>query len=137
MSQECGKSYQIDRTIFVILDDLIRTKYPPIFCLFHFTINLGIRFDLHPFFSQASSINLPKVFVVVLQTKNHGFNTQLHTLSFPRLTLALSPSRTPSPNLLILSPRYLLSNIISTIPILQPQYLDLTTNIPHLLPSTQ
>jgi hypothetical protein len=92
MSQKSGKSYQIDRTIFVILDDLIRTKYPPIFCLFYFTINFGIRFDLYPFSSQASSIDLPKVFVVVLQTKNHGFNTQLHTLSFQDSPLLSLPA---------------------------------------------
>jgi hypothetical protein len=89
----------------VILDDLIRSKDPPIFSLLYFIIDLDIRFDLYHYYSQEISFNLSKLFVVVLQTTNHGFNTQLHTLSLARLALALPSSRTPSPNLLILSPR--------------------------------
>jgi hypothetical protein len=76
--------------------------------------------------------------MVVLQTTNHVFNPHLHTSSLPRFNPPQPPRRTPSPNLLILSRLLLiLSSIISTIPILQPQYLDLSPNLTHLFSFTQ
>jgi hypothetical protein len=50
--------------------NLIRLIVPPMFSLFYFAINLDIRFELYLFSSQISSIDPPKVFVVVVQTKN-------------------------------------------------------------------